>query len=59
MNDDERERMYEDIERSHKLHRELIARIDAGDVVGNQEWEELERQNLELLERTRDHIRNK
>ena len=59
MNDDERDQMYLDIDKSHRLHRELIARINAGDVVSNEEWEELERQNLDLLERTKDHIRDR
>jgi hypothetical protein len=54
---DEREELYEDIEKSHQLHREMIARIDAGEIVRREEWDELERQNLELLKRTKTHIR--
>jgi|SRR3954468_9879304 len=56
MIDHDRERLYAEIETSDKLHRELIARIDRGEMVTAQEWVELRLLAEQLLEHTQRHV---
>src|SRR4051812_35935423 len=56
MTSDEREQLYDDINKSHRMHREIIARLELGQVVTSEEWEELRRFNEKLLRDTKRHV---
>jgi hypothetical protein len=55
MTPEERHKLYQDIEKSHKAHMELVRRIGAGEAFDqDRAWEELREMNEDILRRTKD-----